>query len=193
MINKKLIFIHVAVICVLIGAIFGISFAIINPDVSNINKYKITTCFQMNYTINVYSYCYQLCNTTIPNCTALLNQNISGRCYNSSENYDLYKTCYVVCDPYNLIYVVYSYGPNSEFLQTINVDCRNNNTCLNNVINSTNITCYYDITNPLNIRLVPPPLYQWEFIVVIIVLCLLLIGYAVINLTVFKKHLFIKL
>lgn len=182
--QKKIIFTHIIIICIFIGAIFGVSFGITYPEVKYVNNYKGTICTLVNYNTTAYNYCYQICNTTIPDCDILLNQNISGLCYNSSNNYDRYITCYVNCDIYYIVNTLYQYG---TYLQLIQTNCQNNQTCIDKIINSQNVTCYYDTTNPANVQIMRPRIYEWEFIIVIIVLCLLLIIYIVINLTVFKK------
>ncbi|ARF09611.1 hypothetical protein Indivirus_1_234 [Indivirus ILV1] len=183
--KKRILIVHLLVICIIIGAILGVSFGIIFPEVNNINNYQQTTCILMNYSLLPYNFCYQICNTTIPNCDLLLNQNISGPCYNSSDNYDRYKSCYVNCDTYYIVNILYNY---EIFSQTIEINCGNNQLCINNSINSKSIDCYYNRENPNNLQTIKPKIYQWEFIIVIVVLCVILVYYIVINLTIFKKY-----
>ena len=38
--KKRILCVHLLVICIIIGAIFGVSFGIIFPEVNNINNYN---------------------------------------------------------------------------------------------------------------------------------------------------------
>lgn len=185
--NKKLILFHLCVILVLLGGIFGVTFGITYPSIIYTNRFTEGNCTMINYTVSNYTFCEQICNTTIPNCTTLLNTNSSGICYNSSDNYDIYKRCYVDCYVYYLLTTLYSIAGINE---NIIIDCKNNQTCINQIMFNNYIRCYYDISSQ-EILLNHPKIYNWEFIVVIIILILLLGLYIIINLTIFKKHIFV--
>lgn len=185
MIPKNLLIIHLVIICIFIASIFGIGFGITYVSISNFNKYEQTKCYQINYIVSSYDHCYQICNTTIPDCNLLLRQYTAGPCYNASQNYDNYKSCFVQCDQYYLVNVTYEY--NVMYMQNIIFDCQNNKTCINKLINTTEVQCYYDKSDPLMIITTVPNNYRWEYIIIIVILCALLILYIIINLTIFKK------
>lgn len=172
---KIQILFHICIILILVGSIFGVAFGIIYPSCN----FKEGYCILENYTVSNYTFCKQSCNTTIPSCNTLLEANTSGQCYNDSISDNIYERCYIICDTYYTVEGFYDKGK-------IIVNCRNNQTCINKIISETNITCYYKG----NIIAITNPGIMWEFIIVIIILILLLAFYVVINLTVFRKHLF---
>lgn len=184
--QKWLILIHIVIVSIFIGAIFGIGFGVIN----NTTRYEITTCGIVNYTLYTYNHFYTFCNTTIPSCAYILSKNISGACYNETNNIttSLHTTCYVLSDVYTILNITYQYNiKNTQMILTQNIlyDCQNNKTCINNPVQQ--VTCYYDVSYPQNI------VFSfinnlWIYILVLVILCLLLIFYVIINLTVFKKY-----
>lgn len=188
--QKLLVVVHIAIICALLGGIFGIGFGVINLNGNTIRNYQSTTCYAINYTQSTYNYCYMSCNTTIPSCTQLITMNTSGLCYNETNNIsiNLYTNCYSVCDTYIILQITFQYSltDGQIFLQTISYDCKNNQTCIARLTSS--VTCYYESNNPQNIVLPIPINYKWAYISVIVILGLLLIFYVLINLTVFKKY-----
>ena len=187
--KKWLFLIHLAVTCLFLGAIFGISFGIINPSIHNYANYQETICYRLDYTNITYNHYYKLCNTSIPSCSNILEMNISGQCFNDTSDELLkYTQCFVDIDVYTIINITFQYTilSNETYIQNVQYDCKNNQTCIQNV--PSYIACYYEINNPLNIVIVPPQNYRWEYVVVIIILVFLMIFYVLINLTVFKKH-----
>ena len=187
--------IHLAVTCLFLGLIFGISFGLINPSVNEYKRYQETTCYMLDYTNITYNHYYQLCNTSIPSCSNILQMNVTGRCYNdlndindTNEDMIKYIQCFITSDIYTILNITFQYPIiNSEpLIQNIQYDCENNQTCIQNVPNF--ITCYYEINNPYNVFLNTPQNYRWEYIAAIVILCFLMLFYVLINLTVFKKY-----
>ena len=189
--KKILLLVHALVVCAFIGSIFGIGFGIINTNTDAVRNYQETLCYSTNYSQSTYNYCYTMCNTTIPSCKTLLHLNVSGSCYNETNNIStaLNTNCYVLCDIYIILQIIFQYTltNNQIMTQTVIYDCKNNQTCIDK-LTTNQVTCYYDIRNPSSVTLLKPISYRWEFISIIVVLCLLLLFYILINVTVFKKY-----
>jgi hypothetical protein len=184
-----LILIHLGIICIFIASILGIGFGFIYPSVKEVNKYKETICYLTSYENNTYNYCYQLCNTTIPSCDYLLSNNISGKCYNeTNEEHMKFIQCFIECDQYVMLNITFNYTTlnNNTHISNVNYDCQNNLTCLN--ILSPTVKCYYKINDPSIILLLPPENYKWEFLALIIILGILMTFYIIVNMTIFKKY-----
>ena len=187
--KKWLFLIHLGVVILFLGAIFGIGFGLINPSVVKINNYQNTLCYYLNHINITYNYYYKRCNTSIPSCSFILSQNISGICYNDTQDeLAKYTLCFVVYDIYTILNITFKYYilNNNVFIQNLLYDCNNNQTCISNFPKY--IDCYYDKNNPSFITLSVPENYRWEYLAAIVILCFLMLFYMAINLTVFKRY-----
>lgn len=183
--NKRVLFIllHILVVIVFIGLIFGISFGIAYANTVYVNNQVQTTCNSIGSQQQPYPCCNTICNHTLPQCSALLTQNITGKCCNNATCPDD-NICYVLCNNCTKVNITFSYDERSS---NVIYDCSNNQTCVNLYSNNYSTICWYDVTNG-NVMFQPPTIIGWYIYYVIGMLCFLLIVYVLVVSILIKKY-----
>jgi len=175
------IILNISVIVLFISTILGVGFGVALKNNVNYNNQIQTNCTTYSVYASNYSCCNQICNTSIPSCSSLLNSHTSGRCCAVNCTYN--DTCYVICQNCTYVYGTYTYD---TFIQNITFDCSTNQTCVNNYLNATVMTCWYDQRNPNSLTFSIPTTTQWYIYYIIVILCLLLVIYIIGSLYVMK-------
>jgi len=184
--NKRLLFVllHIFVILTLIGLIFGISFGIAYSNTVYINNHIQTTCTSVGSQQQLYACCNTVCNNTLPSCSTLFAQNITGKCCNNATCPDD-NICYVICNNCTKVNVTFSY---ISYSTNVIYDCNNNQTCVTLYSNTYNTPCWYDKTNTANVTFNQPVRIGWYIYYVIGMLCFLLVVYVLVISILIKKY-----
>ncbi|QKF94342.1 hypothetical protein QKU48_gp0884 [Fadolivirus algeromassiliense] len=166
--------IHVIIILLLIGAIFGISFGIILVDNINNSNHQQSTCNVTNISSSNYTCCSKICNNTIPQCSELLSNQTNGQCCNS-PSCQTYEICYIGCNNCSSLNLTVEYN---DYISYIQVNCGDQN-CINNYQIGSNFTCWYLIDNTLDVDINAPAMYKWYIVFILGLLCFILIVYII--------------
>lgn len=173
------ILIHLAITSLLLISIITI-FAIILVDNINYANHRHTLCNVINVTKSNYICCSQICNTTLPQCGNLLNNNTPGHCCTSSTCSN-YEVCFIDCKNCSKLNIVVKYHKNIGYIHT---SC-NNQICIDHYNIGNNISCWYQKNNKKNVDLSPPSTYKWYIIFILCILCFILLAYSTIVISFF--------
>jgi len=154
--NKYIILLNILVILFTIPAMFGIGFGIVQPTRIYANNHIETICTHTDTFKEQYYCCHKVCNNTLPLCDDMINLNITGKC--CDNNCTDSNICYILCSDCFKIGLTFTY------------DCKNNETCVYNNINITELKCWYDKTNISSVSFNEPVQVAWYIYYIIALL-----------------------
>lgn len=170
-----IIFANIFLILSFIGAIFGVSFGLAYSNNMHYNNQIKSNCTLNNVYQTDFFCCNKFCNTTIPTCVDLLKLNKTGKCCDiNCTNNDV---CYIICENCTNIHITYNYD---IFANNVTVNCNNNQTCVNDYLNTTSVVCWYDKRYVNNLSFIEPIPTAWYIYYIIGMLCFLLAMHIII-------------
>ena len=165
-INKYIIILNILIILFTIPVMFGIGFGIAHPIRTNANNQVETKCINNGTFQEEYYCCNKICNDTLPSCDDMVNLNINGKCCDG-VNCTVSDICYIYCGDCSRIGITFTYD---SYYKNITYNCANNETCVYNRLNISELKCWYDKTNISNVSFSEPEKVQWYIYYIIALL-----------------------